>query len=50
MAIPQRTADESVACPGPLGGGKAVGMTDRWPGEGSGCVCYGGGECHRSHW
>lgn len=47
MAITQVTAGESGARPGPLGGGKAVGTTDREPAKGAGGGGgYGGGVRH----
>lgn len=49
MAITRVAAGESGARPGPLGGGKAVGTTDREPAKvaDGGGGCGGGGVWHR---
>lgn len=43
MAITQVTAGETGAHPGPLGGGKAAGTTDRCPANGADGGDYAGG-------
>lgn len=47
MAITQVTAGEAGARPGPVGQGKAAGVTDREPAKGVDGGGYGGGVWHR---